>query len=432
MKTKRIYLQGGDQIMKMHVINRFLVPMLIASLGLMLAGPVTAQRGRAQPAVNYEGANPNAGLMLANNTLYGTAADAGSWGAGTVFAVNIDGTDFRVLHSFTGGSDGANPWAGFILSGNTLYGTAYSGGASGLGTVFAVNTDGTGFTNLYSFTGGSGGANPIGGLTLSSSILYGTARFGGSSGSGTAFSVPLPPLPPVAQCKHVTVSADVTCTADASIDNGSFSPNAGGTIALAQSPAGPYPLGDTSVTLTVIDNHGASNSCVATVTVADTTPPAITCPANIVADATSPSGAVEGFGLTASDNCSLASVTTSPASGSVFAIGDTTVTCIAIDGAGNQATCTFTVHVKGPAEQIKNLIALVHSLHLPSGTANSLIGKLQAAANALDRGNIDAACGNLGALLSHVNALTGRKITTTQADLLFTEAKRIGAVLGCR
>ena len=51
-------------------------------------------------------------------------------------------------------SDGAYPHAGLILSGNTLYGTAYGGGSSGNGTVFAVNTDGTGFTNLYSFTGG--------------------------------------------------------------------------------------------------------------------------------------------------------------------------------------------------------------------------------------------------------------------------------------
>ena len=48
------------------------------------------------------------------------------------------------------------PYGGLILSGNTLYGTAQYGGSSGNGTVFAVNTDGTGFTNLYSFTAISG------------------------------------------------------------------------------------------------------------------------------------------------------------------------------------------------------------------------------------------------------------------------------------
>ena len=228
------------------------------------------------------------------------------------------------------------------------------------------------------------------------------------------------------------VSAEANCVATASIDDGSFSSNAGDTITLVQSPPGPYPLGETSVTLTVTDNHGASNSCVATVTVVDRTPPVITCPANIVTDATSRSGAVVSIAPTASDNCSLASVTSSPASGSAFAIGDTTVSCTATDAAGNQAACTLIVHVKGAAEQINDLIALVQSLGLHPGTANSLLVKLQGAASALDRGNLQAACGNLGDFLNEVNAQTGRKLTAAQANLLIAEATRIRAVLGCR
>src|SRR5205809_462400 len=82
-----------------------------------------------------------------------------------------------------------------VLSGPTLYGTAFYGGSSGNGTVFAVNTDGTGFTNLHSFTATSGpgcclnsdGAWPIAGLILSSNTLYGTASSFGSSGYGTVF-----------------------------------------------------------------------------------------------------------------------------------------------------------------------------------------------------------------------------------------------------
>ena len=58
---------------------------------------------------------------------------------GTLFAVNTDGTAFTTLHSFTGGSDGANPWSGLISSGNTLYGTASGGGSSGNGTVFSLS-----------------------------------------------------------------------------------------------------------------------------------------------------------------------------------------------------------------------------------------------------------------------------------------------------
>ena len=159
--------------------------------------------------INSDGAGPNGGLIVSGNTLYGTAQAGGSSGWGTVFAVNTDGTDFRTLHSFaaTSGSagnygtnsDGAEPFAGLILSRNTLYGTAQYGGSSGWGAVFAVNTNGTGFTNLHNFTATSGsaggcgtnsdGVNPVGGLLLSGHTLYGTAIQGGSSGWGTVFAV---------------------------------------------------------------------------------------------------------------------------------------------------------------------------------------------------------------------------------------------------
>jgi uncharacterized repeat protein (TIGR03803 family) len=157
---------------------------------------------------NYDGAFPIFGLLLSGTTLYGTANSGGTNGYGTVFALNADGTGFTNLHSFTeplgteGGygtnSDGAYPWGGLIQSGNTLYGTTPVGGSNGTGTVFAVNTDGTGFTTLYSFTSGSGsysdttnsdGAFPICTLLLSGNTLYGEANSGGSSGNGTVFAL---------------------------------------------------------------------------------------------------------------------------------------------------------------------------------------------------------------------------------------------------
>ena len=155
-----------------------------------------------------DGANPKAELILSGNTLYGTANFGGTSDVGTVFVVNTDGTGFRVLHNFTNGSDGATPIAGLILSGNTLYGTASSGGTSLYGTVFAVNTDGTGFRVLHNFTYGSDGATPVAELILSSNILYGTAFGGGSSGDGTVFSLSTPP-PPV-----ITSPATATATQD--------------------------------------------------------------------------------------------------------------------------------------------------------------------------------------------------------------------------
>jgi uncharacterized repeat protein (TIGR03803 family) len=172
-------------------LRRRVLPALIAGLSLILAGRTTAQI-----PINSDGANPNAGLILSGSTLYGTVAAGGSFGHGTVFAVDTNGASFRILHSFTGGSDGANPWSGLVLSGNTLFGTSYGGGSSGHGTVFKVNTDGSGFTTLHSFDYASDGAGPIGGLFLTNNTLYGTTDLGGSSGAGTVFSLSLP-VPPL-------------------------------------------------------------------------------------------------------------------------------------------------------------------------------------------------------------------------------------------
>jgi uncharacterized repeat protein (TIGR03803 family) len=147
-------------------------------------------------STNCDGFNPEAGLILSGNTLYGTARGGGSSGFGTLFAVNTDGSGFTNLHSLTSVSDGANPYAGLILSDNTLYGTAFRGGSVDNGTVFAVNTDGTGFTNLHNFAGyPSDGANPYAGLILSDNTLYGTAFSGGSEDNGTVFSLSLPGPP---------------------------------------------------------------------------------------------------------------------------------------------------------------------------------------------------------------------------------------------
>jgi uncharacterized repeat protein (TIGR03803 family) len=146
--------------------------------------------------INSDGAYPSASLILSSNELYGTAWVGGNSGCGTVFKVDTNGLGFTNLHSFTGGNDGANPFASLVLGGSTLYGTTSGGGSSGNGTVFAINTDGTGFTNLYSFTAldfmtltNTDGANPRAGLFLAGKKLYGTAPSGGSSGSGTVFAI---------------------------------------------------------------------------------------------------------------------------------------------------------------------------------------------------------------------------------------------------
>jgi uncharacterized repeat protein (TIGR03803 family) len=141
------------------------------------------------PKINSEGANPQGGLILSGTTLYGTAGNGGSASYGTVFSLQTDGSNFANLHSFTNGNDGANPMAGLLQLGNVLYGTAAYGGKSGGGTVFGLNADGSGFTTLHSFTGGSDGANPAASLIFWSNALYGTAQNGGSLNAGTVFSL---------------------------------------------------------------------------------------------------------------------------------------------------------------------------------------------------------------------------------------------------
>jgi uncharacterized repeat protein (TIGR03803 family) len=249
--------------MNFHIKKLFLLPALIAALGLMLAGRATAQTfttlhnfttdpfpytnsDGAHPggltssgntlygtagvggisgegavfaiipgemsftnlysfsatsgfaAINSDGALPNGGLILSGDTLYGTAESGGTNGLGTVFAVNTNGLSFRTLHHFSN-SDGVRPEAGLLLSGSTLYGTTYGGGNGGSGTVFAITTNGMGLTNLYSFSAEAtntlgintnlDGAHPLAGLILSGGTLYGTASAGGTNGFGAVFAV---------------------------------------------------------------------------------------------------------------------------------------------------------------------------------------------------------------------------------------------------
>ncbi|MGA8735804.1 MAG: choice-of-anchor tandem repeat GloVer-containing protein [Terriglobales bacterium] len=126
----------------------------------------------------------------ANGSLYGTTSGCGSSGSGTVFKLTKDGTE-TVLHNFVGGgSDGLSPVAGVVRDKNgNLYGTTEIGGTLDNGTVYKLSASGK-LTLLHSFNGGSDGANPMGGLIRDAKgHLYGTANLGGSYGYGTVFEV---------------------------------------------------------------------------------------------------------------------------------------------------------------------------------------------------------------------------------------------------
>jgi uncharacterized repeat protein (TIGR03803 family) len=142
-----------------------------------------------------DGSAPGAGLVNGKDGfLYGTTYSGGSGGNGTVFKVSPAG-GLSTLYSFgaagAASNDGANPQAALLLASNgNLYGTTRFGGSKTGGTVFSISTAGV-YKTLYSFGSGNGdGLNPQAALVQGSDgRLYGTTSNGGSSGHGTAFSI---------------------------------------------------------------------------------------------------------------------------------------------------------------------------------------------------------------------------------------------------
>ena len=149
---------------------------------------------------NSDGAHPSAGLVFGDGRLYGTTFEGGMSGYGTVFAVNTNGTEFTVLKYFDG-SDGAHPNA-LVVSGGKLFGTCSYGGGGRSGTVFTMSTTGMNFSVLKHFSNivydssrfpfvytNTDGAYPNAALVLTNNTICGITSSGGSSGSGTVFKM---------------------------------------------------------------------------------------------------------------------------------------------------------------------------------------------------------------------------------------------------
>jgi uncharacterized repeat protein (TIGR03803 family) len=142
------------------------------------------------PGTN-DGLRPFAGLLEGKDgLLYGTTEEGGDFGFGTVFQLKKDGSAFTILKSFAGTSDGAYPEAGLIEgSDGLLYGTASGGGTNDSGVVFSLRKDGANFTTLVQFFG-TNGANPESELLeATDGRLYGTTCSGDSTNPGTVFRV---------------------------------------------------------------------------------------------------------------------------------------------------------------------------------------------------------------------------------------------------
>jgi uncharacterized repeat protein (TIGR03803 family) len=139
-----------------------------------------------------DGQHPSEGLVQATDgNFYGTTYSGGAYGFGTVFTISPSGT-LATLHSFCSGSgctDGQYPSAGLVQAiGGNLYGTTYDGGASGEGTVFKITPSGD-LTTLHSFDS-TDGYQPSGALVQATGgNFYGTTTYGGASNLGTIFKI---------------------------------------------------------------------------------------------------------------------------------------------------------------------------------------------------------------------------------------------------
>jgi len=235
----------------------------------------------------------------------------------------------------------------------------------------------------------------------------------------------------------------IECPAPITVDNApgkcnavvNFAPKVEGlcpdAIAVSKPPSGSiFDVGTTDVSSNAHSAEGDSPACLIKVTVKDVEGPKIACPAPMTVDATGPLGVTVAFTPAATDNCS-ATVSSAPASGSVFAIGTTPVTSTAQDPSGNQSSCNFTVHVKGAAEQLADLVALVTNLATKPGTKNALLVKLNAALAQVASANNGAVCGPLAAFIDLVNAQRDKDIAISDADALIAKATQIRAVAGC-
>jgi sugar lactone lactonase YvrE len=183
------------------------------------------------------------------------------------------------------------------------------------------------------------------------------------------------------------------------------------------------------LTYTVTDAFCQSATAIRTVIVVEPTPPVINCPANILVNAVSPNGAFVSFVPTATDECPTVSLTSTPPSGSRFAIGDTTVTCTVADTVDNTNSCTFIVHVKGASAQLRDLTSVVEGLGLAAGVQKNIVHKLQAITRLVDKHHSAASCRRLQALVWQLEF--NHRLTEWQAIQITTPALEIFSMLGC-
>ena len=179
------------------------------------------------------------------------------------------------------------------------------------------------------------------------------------------------------------------------------------------------------------DSHGNTSTASFVVSVGDTTPPELTAPASVVANATWKGGAAVTFDVAGADTAG-GDVATScaPASGSVFAIGTTSVTCTATDARGNSTSRSFDVNVKGAVVQLEDLLVVVTSWHIP-GHLIEIRTRGPHWSLTQTPPKVNLACQQIRDFEAALGGTLGAPLTPERLAWLLGELGRIYNVIGC-
>ncbi|MBI1851014.1 MAG: HYR domain-containing protein [Planctomycetes bacterium] len=217
-------------------------------------------------------------------------------------------------------------------------------GAGTVVTFSATATDDCDPSPTIACVPASGAAFPVGATSVTC-----TARDATGNSATCSFGVTVvDATPPLLQCPP-RITAECTSPSGASVTYGVTATDdctASPAIVCAPPTGSAFAFGTSHVDCTASDTAGNSTSCTFDVTVVDTTPPAIQCAPVQAIECVGPSGVAVSYTVTATDACDpMPFLTCTPPSGSVFAIGSTTVTCVASDHAVNSVQCSFEVRV---------------------------------------------------------------------------------------
>lgn len=128
-------------------------------------------------------------LISDGTYLYGMTSGGGTSGIGVIFKVMPDGTGYTKLMDFLGTTNGSRPNGSLLAVGPFLYGMTSTGGTNELGTIFKIKPDGSEYTKLKDFTGMVNGNGPKGSLIYDGTFLYGMTDLGGDNSQGNLFRI---------------------------------------------------------------------------------------------------------------------------------------------------------------------------------------------------------------------------------------------------